>query len=290
MKNIIYHNADLDGFCSAAIVKKFLLAQGTKDEEIRMLGWDYGQPSPIQVDGDIYIVDICLPENDMIALRSYNANVVWIDHHKSAIQDSMGKWDWLPGLRRVGDSAAKLCWEFFYPDVPLPTVVYWVDRFDVWKKTSESGYNDWKSVMEIQWGMRAELKDPKDPDAFYLWNESFTFLKTSIINKGTAIYKFIEDQNVIISKRAFVLDFEGLQFCAVNHEGNSETVKSVVKPEHDAIMLFRFDGQLGKWKFSLYENELNPKKIDLSVIAKKLGGGGHAGACGFECDQIPFDY
>jgi nanoRNase/pAp phosphatase (c-di-AMP/oligoRNAs hydrolase) len=30
------------------------------------------------------------------------------------------------------------------------------------------------------------------------------------------------------------------------------------------------------------------KDVDLSLIAKKYGGGGHAGACGFQCAELPF--
>lgn len=280
-QNIIYHSKDCDGHCSAAIVKKYLLEQGYNDIEINMIPWDYGDPSPIQVDGDIYIVDLSLPENDMIALRSNIGDVTWIDHHKSAIQDSIGKWDWFEGIRRIGDSAAKLCWEYFYPDAELPSLVYYVDRYDVWKKDDGSIIN-WEQVMQMQWGIRSNLKDPSDLSYYLDWEDmldSNVGIHQDIIIDGITTYNFIKDQNKIKAKRAFDLSFEGLKFCALNEGGNSEVVASVVTKDHDAIMMFRYDGI--KWNVSMYGNELSDNQVDLSVIAKKFGGGGHAKACGF---------
>jgi hypothetical protein len=48
-------------------------------------------------------------------------------------------------------------------------------------------------------------------------------------------------------------------------------------------MCLSFVYQAGKWTVSLYST-----KIDVSVIAKKHGGGGHRGAAGFVCDKLPF--
>jgi oligoribonuclease NrnB/cAMP/cGMP phosphodiesterase (DHH superfamily) len=30
------------------------------------------------------------------------------------------------------------------------------------------------------------------------------------------------------------------------------------------------------------------KDIDLSIVAKQWGGGGHKNACGFTCDELPW--
>jgi nanoRNase/pAp phosphatase (c-di-AMP/oligoRNAs hydrolase) len=46
-------------------------------------------------------------------------------------------------------------------------------------------------------------------------------------------------------------------------------------------MPFSFDGD--EWIISLYS-----RNIDVSEIAKKYGGGGHKGAAGFHCKDLPF--
>jgi hypothetical protein len=41
------------------------------------------------------------------------------------------------------------------------------------------------------------------------------------------------------------------------------------------------------WNVSLYSTKDN---VDCGVIAKSFGGGGHKGAAGFQCGELPFDY
>jgi len=48
---------------------------------------------------------------------------------------------------------------------------------------------------------------------------------------------------------------------------------------HDAVMGFYFAGDQGLWTVSLYSPD---QSRDLSGIAKDMGGGGHAAACGFQ--------
>ena len=42
-----------------------------------------------------------------------------------------------------------------------------------------------------------------------------------------------------------------------------------------------------KWNVSLYSTKAD---IDCGAIAKSFGGGGHKGAAGFQCTELPFDY
>jgi len=78
-----YHSADLDGHCSGAIVKHF-------NPECEMFPINYGQTFPwekIQEDEWIYMVDFSLqPFEDMVKLNQ-SCNLVWIDHHATAIED-----------------------------------------------------------------------------------------------------------------------------------------------------------------------------------------------------------
>jgi len=53
--------------------------------------------------------------------------------------------------------------------------------------------------------------------------------------------------------------------------------------EYDILSSFYHNGK--QWTISLYSREDGP---DVSVIAKRLGGGGHAHAAGFQCDELPY--
>lgn len=281
MKNkIIYHNRDLDGFCSGAITKKHLIEQGERD--IEMVGWNYGDESPIKEDVkscNYYIVDLSLESRDMVDLF-YNANkVVWIDHHKSAIELSKKEgYSDMTGVRWIGDSAAKLAWDYFYPDFRMPLSVYYVDRYDVWKKEK-----DWEKVMDAQIGMRFHMKNPEDDKAFENWVALIAqdSMMNSIFEDGILLNEYQKGVYEIAARSAFDLMFEGIKFCAINCAGGSNTVQSVIREDHEAIMTFVLTRK--GWTVGMYGNG---KNIDLSVIATKFGGGGHADACGFVIDDI----
>jgi len=80
----------------------------------------------------------------------------------------------------------------------------------------------------------------------------------------------------------FESEFEGAKCFAVNlGRCNSEYFKSIPVGKYDVLMPFVFDGD--QYTVSLYS-----PTIDVSEIAKKHGGGGHKGASGFQCKELPF--
>lgn len=77
---IIHHSADYDGIFCREIAKKFL-------PDANLIGWDFAdKPLPIP-EGSVYVLD--LPPDKPFGLETLPAELaarmVWIDHHKSAI-------------------------------------------------------------------------------------------------------------------------------------------------------------------------------------------------------------
>jgi hypothetical protein len=82
------------------------------------------------------------------------------------------------------------------------------------------------------------------------------------------------------------IEFDGFRCFACNiPKSNSEWYNSVEPKTYDNLMPFYYNMQTGKFVFSLYTS--NPA-IDVSKIAQKYGGGGHCGAAGFQCEELPF--
>lgn len=282
--NIVFHSADLDGHCSGVVCYMGLLAMGYMPDDITMIPWNYGQPVPECKQGEDYVLtDISFPLDDMLLYQLHARELVWIDHHKSAIEEmrQLGK---IPGLQRVGDSASLLAWEFYFTGQPLPEAVYWVDRYDVWKK--DNPVNPWDMVLDAQFGLRYHTSIPTDEKSLEHWE--------SIIRKDDAVFYIRQDgkllydyeakQNKIHCSRAFDLTFHGLKFAAINNPmSGSLVLESYKRDYHDALMVFGYDPKINAWRVSLYENG---KDIDLTVIAKEYGGGGHRNACGFQVDDI----
>ena len=123
---IIYHSADYDGILSNEVCR-YWLKLSHPGASLYSIGWDYGEPIPYPqgTTGDfaeydvIYIVDLSF---DALMFRpELRDKIVWIDHHKSAIE----KWDGrtapisgnpvpnFDGYRIDGVAACRLCWQWF---------------------------------------------------------------------------------------------------------------------------------------------------------------------------------
>jgi hypothetical protein len=92
----------------------------------------------------------------------------------------------------------------------------------------------------------------------------------------------------ICNHKTWLMEWEGFKFLCVNSARfNSLFFASKDVPEtgHDALLGFCFNGKV--WTVSLYHAK-HRTDLDLSEIAKKYNGGGHRGACGFTCSDLPF--
>jgi hypothetical protein len=287
---VIYHRADFDGIFCREIAKRSL------GEAAEYVGWDYGDEIPSLPPGieQIYMLDISIE-----ALMD-DSRLIWIDHHKSAIEKfAQG----IHGYRIDGVAACRLVWQWFLKELRnhlgmvwlLPDKIQFAERlveeplavrlageYDIWDK------RDPRAEL-FQHGLRS--KDLTDHD----WK---TLLSTDVDGESLVIdllqngkvlqYAQTKLNESIIKNLGFDLEFEGLRFLACNHASfNSFLFTAGIRPDHDALMGFKWDGKNGIWKFSLYHA---PGKdiYDLSQIAKKFGGGGHRGACGFELKGLPF--
>ena len=311
---IIYHDADFDGKLSNEVCQ-YWLNKLHPDASIHAYGWDYGRPVPRPdgalegIDGmefydQIYIVDLSVDE--LMARPDLRDKIVWIDHHKTAmdkwVNQGYKKYGWqFKGYRIDGVAACRLCWQWFsfangphgnsrtFPaDVYLPSKQDFIDR-----KVSEPEI--------IRLAGEYDIWDHRDPDAKALQFGLRTLEQyelealcrgqfggvyhggglEGIIKNGRAIKSYCDKQNDEYSAAfSHTLDWEGLKFCALNigQRGNSDLVRGGIKSEHDAIFAWRFTGN--EVLVSLYHIE-GKSHHDLSLIAFKHGGGGHRGACGF---------
>ena len=119
------------------------------------------------------------------------------------------------------------------------------------------------------------------------WDKFFCFpvdfVCTDLIQQGETMTTFRDGWAKEYMKLGFETEFEGVKCFAVNlGHCNSEYFKSLPDDKYDALMPFVFNGDM--YTVSLYS-----KTVDVSEIAKKYGGGGHKGAAGFQCKQLPFE-
>lgn len=319
---IIYHNADFDGKLSNEVCR-FHLKRLHPDAAIHSFGWDYGRPVPLPeipalVEGEyhpdnpvktgsellewrfwdaIYIVDLSVDE--LMTRPELRDKIVWIDHHKTAIDKWVNqgdkKYGWqFKGYRIDGVAACRLCWQWFFTmplmgGAPLaskeafvarsvhePELIRLAGEYDIWDHRDPD-------AKALQFGLRSlhyEKLAVLVHGQFEGCGDADLLLRDTV-ECGHAIKAYCDRRNDEYSAAySRTLDWEGLKLCCLNigQRGNSDLVRGGLKPEHQAIFAWRHTGD--GVMVSLYHAPSH-EDIDLSVIAKRYAGGGHKGACGF---------
>lgn len=278
---IIYHKVDLDGVASAAIVVDYLK---TKGREYELLGWTYGDPIP-EIGGGVFkiwILDVSFGEDHEKICNKWNmycSEVIWIDHHKTAIPERMMENQGMEGIRRIGTAACELTWEYLYgPDDSCYEIIQYLSAYDVWDKNR---FN-WDDIMAIQYAIRARvgLDVDKMVDLIKAMEE-YVSMGASLFAEGESIIKFLKIKNKgECANYSFEGHIDGYNAIFMNTlEFNAITFDSVYNEDkHDLMCPFAILPN-GLVRFSLYSTK---KYMDCGEIAKTFGGGGHKGAAGFQ--------
>lgn len=291
----IYHSRDLDGWCSAAIVKKW--HDEHPDDYIsrnpfKLIGWDYGMEYPNIImkaekegntpNGEIILVDVSFQPTTMICLRDQlREQFIWIDHHKSAIQDSVThNYQGMAGTRDQEYAACELTWKYFFPDEPIPRPVELLGMYDSFRHKKENKKIQ-DTVMYFQYAARAFINNPEECYNQIINNPSFSTMLW--LSWGESIFKYLKTEAKQVYNKAFPVEFEDYQFLAVNRERFNPANFEIDyhNDGYDGFACFWFDGLI--WTFSLYNDN---GEVDVSEICKKYGGGGHKGAAGFTLKDI----
>lgn len=322
---IIYHKSDYDGILSNEVCRHWLKLQHP-ETQIHSYGWNYGDPVPLPeipcaVDGEhhpdnpmatgtellewrfwdiIFIVDLSV--DALMSRPDLRDKIVWIDHHKTAIDKWVQQGDkkygfQFKGYRIDGVAACRLCWQWFlvpqinrtegdgfsfsYPtkqdfidrNVTEPPLIRLAGEYDIWDHRD-------RDAATLQLGLRALTPSEFDDLVGQEFTESGDSRLQFALEKGRIIQSYVDQDAASRMQAAYTIEWEGLRFLCLNGRGNSLTFRSRIDEiQPDALLMWYYDGN--KTRVSLYHAP-GHEDIDLSVIAKKHGGGGHRGACGFE--------
>lgn len=271
---ICLHHSDLDGNASAAIVYR-------KFPECRFRSVNYDKPIPfneIEKEEMVIIVDFSLGEIDgWDKLLSITKDVIWIDHHDSAIKNSPEKAHNLKGIRSRDACGAALTWNYFYTlerGEPMPVAIDLVDRWDRWIHDGDPKVIWFKFGMDtIQYSPTSDiwpdlLDDKSQFDAIYM-----------VMERGKIAKAFDDQEKKYMSFHD--INWEGMNFIACNTQKQGSSLFEGRYEEYDGGIAYHFDGKL--WLVGIYSAN---KKVN--HIAEKYGGGGHETACGFHSKTLPW--
>jgi len=284
----IYFHNDLDGRCAGAIAYRALRDQN-KGTKIALIEVDYKDKieiRDIQLCEKLFILDFSFTPEVMEKVLLLTKNIVWIDHHKTAFEYKYSQE--LEGLRHNNFSGCELVWKYFCLNQQIPRAVELIGDKDKWA---------WKfgeHTANFNMGMKLYSHQPEDA----IWDMLFpystipfpvgksgydTFRRVEEIEKEGKICVQFRDMFCFDYTKSygFETEFENYKCFALGiYMFGSEAFGNKMKT-YDICLSFEYLGD--KWIVGLYSD-----KVDVSKIAVKYGGGGHTGAAGFECKELPF--
>lgn len=294
-----YHN-DLDGRCAAHWVWRI----GGLWECRRFVPVNYRLSAAellkqVEPNEQVFILDYSLPLEAMHELLWKTRNVIWIDHHISAIEKyELWSGPQIPGARV--DSVAACVLTYLYLFVwtshgSPPTVVQRAPTREEWlevpKFTVLVGDRDawrWEDVDTRYFcaGLEAHDTDPQSPTWFDAEENVPKY-----VAMGKVVEKFKSQMwRQLLADYAFEVSLNGFKGLACNVGYGSSSLFEVLDPEalkeYDFFVAFVWDGN--QYEVSLYTNRSRPTPVNVAQLAEHFGGGGHFGAAGFECQELPF--
>lgn len=278
MRKFIYHANCWDGFCSA-----WLGHLVWPDAEF--IPANYGWKAPDVTGCDVVIADFSYPRDVLIDMKAKANSIIVLDHHKTSQEDLVGLDFCTFDMERSG---ARLVWDYLWEqglinmrmfvENPLPGgyphgYVHWMVKYiedrDLWRKSLQC-------CNEVNAAIRSYPLD------FKVWDAMARRDMHELIMEGVAI---LRQQRQVIDHHLQHLqwiEIDGLKgkgcACSTAHIW-SEIMEVMMATENIPFAIVWCDTINGDRLYSIRSLENGP---DVSTIARKFGGGGHARAAGFK--------
>lgn len=272
MKYVLYHANCYDGFGAAYAAWKKL------GNEATYIPVSYGKPPPEMPDAEvIYILDFSYNKETILAL-SQNAQVVVLDHHKTAQAELE------PLIRTdhngppeifnphivfdMNKSGAYLAWEFFHNEKPSTYgLISHISDRDLWQFKLEGSRLIHKAL--VSYPMDFKLWDNFNIEELILEGRTCDRLYKQIVEnivKGSYLGKI--DEHVVPMVNTSVAWSE-VGEALYNKYSDYQFVASFTCFDDNIMFSLRSKGD-----------------FDVSEVAKKFGGGGHKNAAGFKVKSL----
>lgn len=303
---IIYHKEDNDGLFSMAIIYNYLIKEkNINKDNIKLFGADYNDLDKLSLDDDIiknsthiYISDVSFDTVEkMIKLKEmFGDNLVWIDHHKPMIDNSISKgFDDIKGIRDTKHSALYNAFKYLYPTHNIPELFKLLSAWDSWSYDAEGIDFDLCKYINIGVNNIYNL----NPDfiinyvylLIYIYND---YINPPDIDELYEIGKFeakILDrtyENNVKAYGDFSWTVNGRTACAMFIQGpsNSQMFKVCKDKVQNGIVFKRLPDS--NWALSLYNTDNQHDFHCGEYLKKHFNGGGHEGAAGCQISEELF--
>ena len=178
----------------------------------------------------------------------------------------------------------------------IPQFISLLGRYDIWDQSDKNKWN--RRILPFHYGMELNKTFPAFDDGFEIWDRLIGMVQDhhfrdldewidDTMYKGKIAKKAVESlYHSGLSSVYHEVEFEGMRAIVANtFIKSTQFFESKYNPEiHDVMVAWSWNGKYDEYGVGIYTT----KDIDLSLIAKKYGGGGHKQASGFGCKHISF--
>ncbi len=271
---VIYHGHGCpDGY--AAALAAWLFYEG----QAEFLGLDHGDIRTVADLPDmsgraVYILDFSFSAEIMQGIDAQAAKLVMLDHHKSAAEH-LTDFACRCGVVHfdMHKSGARLAWEFFHADKPLPDLIRFIEDRDIWV---------WQYPESA--GFLAALD--MEPFDFAHWAGIVAFDPEHLqrfMARGRAMDDKFNKLAADIAEGAQPLVFNGQHGLMVNAPSVFHSVVGdMLSAKSGTFALMWSANKGGVIKAGLRSQ----RNFDCIALARSMGGGGHAQACGFKMGAV----
>ncbi len=267
---VIYHGGGCpDGY--AAALAAWLFYAGKAE----FLGLDHGDVKAVSdlpdvVGRAVYILDFSFAREILNFIDERAAKLIMLDHHKSAAEALTGF------ACRCGvvhfdmkKSGARLAWEFFQADAPLPDLVRFVEDRDIW-------------VWQFDESPAFLAALDMEPYDFARWAEIAAFSPDALqtfMARGRAMDEKFAKLATDLADDARPVTFNGHSGLMVNAPSVFHSlIGDILAKKNGTFALMWNAHKSGVIKVGLRSRS----GFDCIPLASSMGGGGHAQACGFK--------
>ncbi|TQL82711.1 DHH family phosphoesterase [Delftia sp. HK171] len=217
----------------------------------------------------VYVLDFAFEPELMAEIESRVSKLVVLDHHKSAAEKLSG-YQCRCGVVHfdMNKSGARLAWEFFQADKPVPGLIRFIEDRDIWK---------WEFAESA--GFLAALD--MEPRSFERWAEIAAFTheqEAAFMARGGAMDEKFQKLCADISEAAQPLVFNGMQGLMVNCPGMFHSQVGDLLARQSGSFALMWHASTKGVKIGLRSRS----EFNCIPLAESFGGGGHAQACGFK--------
>jgi oligoribonuclease NrnB/cAMP/cGMP phosphodiesterase (DHH superfamily) len=281
---VVFHHDDNDGKLAAQLIYE------SKSNNINLISCNYSSNMPdssmVNMNDIVFIVDYCIPIEQLTPITETAKFVVFMDHHKTAIDMVDSNFDYFNELVKKGSMmidvdmarcGAKITYDHFQKNKDWnEETVKLIDIYDRW--TGEDIRADYLNQFIFN-----SAKSYVGSD---IWNRLLH--EDGYLEKACEIGKKFYELNlvkneIIYSSFSKETEFHNLKIGVIEGYGNSQLFGKHIE-DYDACCVYHRTNN-GKWQYSLYSDK---PEAELNRIAESYGGGGHKKAAGFTIEDKLF--